>query len=1497
MADGDGRPPSLELDSADGHVSNSYTEVEGSHNYQGPHDWRKRLRPVTSPIKSKSQDCLDALGLGDGKEEKPYKSRPLPPWKQDLIERNRKVARLVRRESSGRSKRNAVVRRESSGRSKKQLGSESPSGIGRKKSFRGGCTSDNAFTQQVVNENTGLRRRISPANSFKTTSGVRRTPSDKVLDPNDPVTKKRVERVRRARLYLLQQMGPNSFLIVGDSPEHKFKVIIGPQTCSCGKGPHCVHVLFVMLRVFQVSESDPCLWSKQLKNYEVETLFRAYNEKRTLKIEAQKLRRSFRPSPNTSRVPSPEETVAPSESDAGSVREEDDTCPICLLEMLEGESLLKCDGCQNKLHHHCITVWFEECKRQNESLICPLCRTRWKKSVVEVKGDEPIATEPPEAPPNTRVPSPQHDTDSTRLPYAEPIPGEYISMSTPWIEVLGEDLVSCLFSRNWSIRETGLKHLGKEMTREVAQVAVDSKMGMSLTNEETMMKLLKCCFSVVAFMCNDPVYRVFVGCLKVLRSVFSVVPSRDIQQRNKLQILFKPVVDSIVVKCTDGNRRTGELSISTMIELAKGQQGELALGKELANSGRYGLGGMAFLVQCLTEKYAVSEISWQWLLGRLYILERLVIDFQTEFLPRQRPDGASSESSLELIGATSKDEEEERPENYDRLLIVAEFSIKAVTNPHARISRVAKRVFLLAARYAAHLENLIEELTKLLNDLDFSHKKSLNKQLEKIIADFQLSEQIGRQLHVQNRVDPDVSPVDTPSMTPLSTPRCTSPVTVVSDVQSEADCNVGKDHPVVPPNTPIRDHRRHLQDEAYRASFDNVEKSQENVEEFKKQKFSKSLDDLNSSECRPRSRLAKFPIKKKIKSRSRSRSRTPQRIGPVLETNLDEVIKLEESRQRLNSYGKMKRDMKVSVASNDDDEDIDDLSLSLDPVINDNTGSTLAVSPPSRLLSNDLETDIDSVEPDLDSLLKQKWNSFDNIFDNQSKSAKNHSVDLTKHSLHVTPKLKTAKIPTSLDLEGGGCQKSKRSISPCAHVLELKRLSSMKNVSETPCQNSLSQSKNCTVINQDEKKQKCEDTEISRGQVEISSGRHASSSPSQTPGRPLSATYRSDDSIDYTASTPCSGKEKPVTFQTEVALGTPKHSPSHTLDKDDDDCHCKEEMEKEEALALAKAMEVSSNDPPTPIVPGLTPLDQEEVITIRIQPENCNEIDNNGNPPLLYYENVHWVKGSLLGTGAFSTCYQARDIKTGTIMALKQISFCRNSKTEQENVIEVITEEIHMMAKLSHPHIVRILGATRQGCHFNMFVEWMPGGSVAFLLGQYGKFSEEVITSYVLQVLRGLAYLHENHTLHRDLKGANLLIDSTGQRLRIGDFGAAARLASRSTGAGEFQGQLLGTIAFMAPEVLRGENYGRACDVWSVGCCLIEMATTKPPWNAHDISNHLALIFKIANAQSTPPIPEKLSPPLRDLLLRCLETVKEQRPSAKELLLHPLFTQYMQKRH
>ena len=93
-------------------------------------------------------------------------------------------------------------------------------------------------------------------------------------------------------------------------------------------------------------------------------------------------------------------------------------------------------------------------------------------------------------------------------------------------------------------------------------------------------------------------------------------------------------------------------------------------------------------------------------------------------------------------------------------------------------------------------------------------------------------------------------------------------------------------------------------------------------------------------------------------------------------------------------------------------------------------------------------------------------------------------------------------------------------------------------------------------------------------------------------------------------------------------------------------------------------------------------------------------------------------------------------------------------------------------------------------------------------------------------------------------------MDSTGQKLRIADFGAAARLATHNTGSGEFQ-NMEGTVAFMAPEVVKGgsedaSGYGRKCDVWSIGCVIVQMVTAKPPWaGTYDPKVKFQLIFKV----------------------------------------------------
>jgi len=268
---------------------------------------------------------------------------------------------------------------------------------------------------------------------------------------------------------------------------------------------------------------------------------------------------------------------------------------------------------------------------------------------------------------------------------------------------------------------------------------------------------------------------------------------------------------------------------------------------------------------------------------------------------------------------------------------------------------------------------------------------------------------------------------------------------------------------------------------------------------------------------------------------------------------------------------------------------------------------------------------------------------------------------------------------------------------------------------------------------------------------------------------------------------------------------------------------------------------------------------------------------------MTYTEGLDWRRGPLLATGGVSTCYQACDLRSGRLMAVKQVQV--SSESDEASLLQ----EVRLLAGLSHPHVLRLVGATQRPGLVRLFTEWEAGGSVASLLELYGPFSADVIRRYTRHLLDGLAYLHDSHILHRDLKGANLLVDSSGATLRIGDLGTAAALAASVTMSGEFTGQLLGTVAFMAPEVLRGGHYGRSCDVWSVGCCVLEMATGRPPWDAHTCSNHFALLFKIACSETPPPVCCHLPDDLRTLVSDCHRMDGDKRPATRNLLDYDCF--------
>merc|ERR1712176_906871 len=112
----------------------------------------------------------------------------------------------------------------------------------------------------------------------------------------------------------------------------------------------------------------------------------------------------------------------------------------------------------------------------------------------------------------------------------------------------------------------------------------------------------------------------------------------------------------------------------------------------------------------------------------------------------------------------------------------------------------------------------------------------------------------------------------------------------------------------------------------------------------------------------------------------------------------------------------------------------------------------------------------------------------------------------------------------------------------------------------------------------------------------------------------------------------------------------------------------------------------------------------------------------------------------------------------------------------------------------------------------------------------------------------------------------------------MGDFGCSKRSIETMSRT------MKGSIPWMAPEVIQHAGYGRAADIWSLGCVIVEMATAKRPWGRFD--NQMAACVKIAMSEETPPVPEHLSVVLRDLLECCLRRDPIVRLSATELMLH-----------
>ncbi|CAL5347092.1 unnamed protein product [Camellia sinensis] len=309
-----------------------------------------------------------------------------------------------------------------------------------------------------------------------------------------------------------------------------------------------------------------------------------------------------------------------------------------------------------------------------------------------------------------------------------------------------------------------------------------------------------------------------------------------------------------------------------------------------------------------------------------------------------------------------------------------------------------------------------------------------------------------------------------------------------------------------------------------------------------------------------------------------------------------------------------------------------------------------------------------------------------------------------------------------------------------------------------------------------------------------------------------------------------------------------------------------------------------------PPVPALPPIAKSDAIKVKkddapIAKSTAIKVKKDDAPT------IRWRKGELIGCGAFGRVYMGLNIDSGALLAIKQVSIAGNSAAKEKTQAHIreLEEEVNLLENLSHPNIVRYLGTTREDASLNILLEIVPGGSISSLLGKFGSFPEPVIRMYTKQLLLGVEYLHRNGIMHRDIKGANILVDNKGC-IKLADFGASKKVVELATMTGAKS--MKGTPYWMAPEVILQTGHSFSADIWSVGCTVIEMATGKPPWSQQ--YQEVAAFLHIGTTKSHPSILEHLSAEATDFLLKCLQKEPNLRPAASDLLQHPFVTREYQ---
>ncbi len=287
-------------------------------------------------------------------------------------------------------------------------------------------------------------------------------------------------------------------------------------------------------------------------------------------------------------------------------------------------------------------------------------------------------------------------------------------------------------------------------------------------------------------------------------------------------------------------------------------------------------------------------------------------------------------------------------------------------------------------------------------------------------------------------------------------------------------------------------------------------------------------------------------------------------------------------------------------------------------------------------------------------------------------------------------------------------------------------------------------------------------------------------------------------------------------------------------------------------------------------VESLLIADEQRTVTNGVSAMLGNEETLKIGGRLAHYEIV-----GRIGAGGMGVVYKARDTKLGRPVALKVLA---DGSLAGGTARARMLREARNASALNHPNIATIYEVGEDGGQIYIAMELVEGRPLSEVIRRDG-LAPEAVGRYALQIAAALSQAHERGIVHRDLKPANVVVTPEGS-VKVLDFGLAKRFSASEIEQAtvseqtltEF-GAIVGTLTYMAPETLRGEEADARTDVWALGAVTYEMAAGAPPFKGKTPYELSSAILR----ETLPTLPTRVPSGLQSVMQRCLAKEREQR--------------------